>query len=115
MKNVEVYIAVSIHGTNCFITASKKHSMNRSTVFVEGRQLRIRNKRFSIARITELDDKVTVKLYTSTLGVKGTRCTSGVTERAINSPSTILKFFNSLEKDGWTIRGRDEFKKYHSL
>lgn len=97
------YIAFSINGTNCFITAERIIKSNiplGNDVHIDGiRYIGVPSRR---PKWTPNDG---IKLFCEELCSK-----SG---NPLRSPPAILKVFNKLEKNGWTIKNKDNFIKRH--
>ena len=93
MKTYKAYIAFSIHGSNCFIVATRR--------LIEGAPL---PSGFSVVPSRRPDVDVTIDGYklnwTKLCKADGTPHTN---------PGWVLRRFNELERRGWTIVGREKF------
>lgn len=90
------YIAFSIHGSKCFISASKKE--DPANIFASGFVL-------ATSRRPNYQTSDGVKLHHRDLLNKDDTPT-------VSAPKA-LRFFNRLEKEGWKIEGKDRFIKKH--
>jgi hypothetical protein len=93
---MKVYIAFSIHGTNCFIVATREVTL--LTPFLSY------NPWFSLAESRRPGVNKVVDGYklnwTKLCKADGTPHTN---------PGWVLRRFNELERRGWTIVGREKF------
>ena len=93
MKTYKAYIAFSIHGSNCFIVATRR--LIESAPLPSG---------FGVVQSRRPDVDVTIdgcKLnWTKLCKADGTPHTN---------PGWVLRRFNELERRGWTIVGREKF------
>lgn len=95
---MKFYLAYSIHGTNCFITAKKE--VNHIKLDVPGKEsVEIKIGKFSFTTIKsrrpgyKLEDGI--KLHSSRLLTKN--------GQPLKSPAMVVKFFNELAADGWEV------------
>jgi hypothetical protein len=97
---MKVYIAFSIHGTNCFIVATREVTL--LTPFITS------NPEFSLTDSRRSwADKVLdgYKLnWTKLCKADGTPHTN---------PGWVLRRFKELERSGWTIINREKFVEHH--
>ena len=91
------YIAFSIHGTNCFIVATKLQHEIKDIKALNMSEVKSRR---SFAKIN-----TDVKLNYEKL--------NNVNGKPTASKTKVLKIFKELENDGWEIIGRKEFIKKH--
>lgn len=92
MAQHEVYVAFSIHGSNAFITASKKMELARRPVFHQ--KMEIDGRRFVVGRSRTASENDAIKLLADDL-MDGAVPTS--------DPKRVLAFFHSLQDHGWTV------------
>lgn len=98
---LEYYIAFSIHGTNCFISANKtcSPSTDGKTVIIDDEKFTIgksRRDNFSAGKECKL-----IHADLSNKDGKPTRC-----------PKKVMKFFNKLKSKGWNVSSDDFVKKH---
>lgn len=95
---MKFYLAYSIHGTNCFVTAKKE--MNHIKINVGSKapvEVKIGAFYFTTAKSRRSDYKLEdgIKLHSSRLLTKN--------GQPLKSPAMIVKFFNELAADGWEV------------
>lgn len=96
-KLQSVYVAFSIHGTNCFIYATKEVEKieDLGPGFKEVK-----------SRRPDYDRSVGIKLSFDKLNnAKG---------KPLTNPIAILKVFNDLEKSGWVVQKQHFIQKFWS-
>lgn len=95
----EVYVAFSIHGSHCFITANKtvpKADVSGSSIKIDGFS-------FSKGRSRDKPLRGAVKLLWSALEDKS---------QPLTDPKRIYEAFQKLAKAGWTVNDADFVKKH---
>lgn len=108
MKTVSFYVAFSVHGTNTFITASRKVPASEAASFLQ--TLETKGFTSMASRRTDFNRAKEVKLHWRKL----------MTEAGLpyKSPPWIIRRFKELATDGWTIDNKKfierHFKHVHT-
>lgn len=107
---LECYLALSIHGSNAFITANRRDVAKPDLPLKVNDQLKIKDRYFKVARLIGSHGN-TVKLHAPDLEGSG-KATNGETSQSIRDAKKIYDFFQALKDEGWTVED-SKFKAAH--
>lgn len=111
-----VYVAISIHGTNAWISAERAFHTGTIERLAEGSIVKFENVpyTFEVAR-WEGTGQWTGKTKLHIVDLNSVdRATNGLAA-VLNDPEQILEVFNVLVNNGWNLIESDKFIKYHNL
>lgn len=111
-----VYVAISVHGTNAWISAENNLNIDMVERLAEGSIIKFKNVpyTFEVAR-WEGTGQWTGKTKLHIVDLNSVdRATNGLAA-ALNDPEQILDVFNVLVNNGWDLIESEKFIEYHNL